>query len=210
MANTIVSSVPPMCASPRCHARAGISTRRRTGGVMGSAVTSQSSTQSGLTRIVARTSSATMTRPASGQKCQRRLVLGSNSKCTGWSPSQARHVRTERSPPDPFPGAFGTEPLGINDLGQILGQYAYNNREHGFLYSDRVFTTIDDPSAVGSTYARGMNDVGQIVGTYVAGNTLYAFLATRCIAPALYLDYNGNPVFKHVRCEDHDRDHDDR
>jgi probable HAF family extracellular repeat protein len=70
-----------------------------------------------------------------------------------------------------FPGATFTIPTGINDLGQIVGHYIVpgSNFAHGFLYSNGVFTTIDDPLAIsgnGSTNATGINDLGQIVGSY--------------------------------------------
>ena len=39
--------------------------------------------------------------------------------------------------------------------------------QHGFLYSGgSTYTTIDDPSGIGTTIAAGINDAGQIVGGY--------------------------------------------
>jgi probable HAF family extracellular repeat protein len=57
---------------------------------------------------------------------------------------------------------------GINDSGQIVGNYQDSNGKfHGFLYSNGIWTTLDDPSAgAEGTLAQGINDFGQIVGYY--------------------------------------------
>ena len=57
------------------------------------------------------------------------------------------------------PGVFtsGTEAFGINDVGQIVGQYSDLGGTHGFLLSGRTYTTLDDPLATGDTFAWGMN-----------------------------------------------------
>jgi probable HAF family extracellular repeat protein len=80
-----------------------------------------------------------------------------------------------------------TRPLGINNAGQIVGTYyvgfGSDFVEHGFLYQNGVYITLDDPLAhnvVGardSTRAQGINNLGQIVGTYDdnGGNT-HSFL----------------------------------
>jgi probable HAF family extracellular repeat protein len=47
---------------------------------------------------------------------------------------------------DPF-ATRGTRALGINDAGQIVGDYQDASGEHGFLLSGGTFTTIDDPLA---------------------------------------------------------------
>ena len=64
-----------------------------------------------------------------------------------------------------------TATTGINNRGQILGQYIdADGTEHGFLLDDGVFTTIDHPDAASGpltgTAAVGLNDRGQIVGFY--------------------------------------------
>src|SRR5437016_3376589 len=47
---------------------------------------------------------------------------------------------------DPL-GTNGTQLLGINNLGQIVGSYIdASGHSHGFLYSGGGFTTLDDPS----------------------------------------------------------------
>jgi uncharacterized membrane protein len=79
-----------------------------------------------------------------------------------------------------FPGACsgifcGTEAVGINSQGQIVGQYyscgvpnGYGCR-HSFLWDDGVFTVLPDAPAsmAGTTAASAINTTGQIVGYYV-------------------------------------------
>lgn len=76
-----------------------------------------------------------------------------------------------------YPGAQTTEALGINGSGQVVGFFTDQaGNEHGFLYSNGVFSTIDGPpdsvapGSVAETRAYGINDSGQIVGSYI-----YAF-----------------------------------
>jgi probable HAF family extracellular repeat protein len=67
-----------------------------------------------------------------------------------------------------FPGATLTEATGINDDGQVVGDYRDSSgRFHGFFWDAGLFLTIDVPfpGATG-TAARGINNVGQIVGVY--------------------------------------------
>src|SRR5205814_7020973 len=64
-------------------------------------------------------------------------------------------------------------PIGINQLGQIVGDADANN---GFLYSGGTFTLLHDPSAA-TTQALGINDAGQIVGyNYNGGANTHGFL----------------------------------
>jgi probable HAF family extracellular repeat protein len=59
---------------------------------------------------------------------------------------------------------FGTTASGINNMGQIVGQYGDSSgHAHGFLLSGGIYTTLDDPSATFGTTASGINDMGQIV-----------------------------------------------
>jgi hypothetical protein len=53
--------------------------------------------------------------------------------------------------------------FGINDRGQILGEYLEGSVWHNFLYTNGTFTTIDDPS-VSVVLNEGINDRGQIAG----------------------------------------------
>jgi probable HAF family extracellular repeat protein len=63
------------------------------------------------------------------------------------------------------PGGFGTEPIDINNLGQISGSYTYGNASHGFLYSNGIYTNIDFPLGGGPNFAGGINNMSQIVGS---------------------------------------------
>jgi probable HAF family extracellular repeat protein len=81
-----------------------------------------------------------------------------------------------------FPHATFTSGDGINDLGQVVGPYSDSaGNEHGFIYTNGHFTTIDDPSASApfGTIPLLINDLGQIAGYYfdAQGNT-HPFLAT--------------------------------
>lgn len=66
---------------------------------------------------------------------------------------------------------------GINDLGEIVGNFADSTGVHGFLYNGGKFTTINPP---GSTFTvlSGINNRGQILGSSSSvpspeGNFLY-------------------------------------
>ena len=80
------------------------------------------------------------------------------------------------------PLASSTVVTGINDQGQIVGYYYWGNGANSgysaFLYSDGIYTTINDPFGVGTTYAYGINNVGQIVGQYDDNGETFGFLAT--------------------------------
>jgi len=85
--------------------------------------------------------------------------------------------------PIDFPGATRTFANGINNAGQIVGQYNdASNTPHGFLLDvDGSYTTLDVPGAIRSTSAGGINDAGQIVGNYRdadAAGTYHGFVAT--------------------------------
>ncbi len=74
------------------------------------------------------------------------------------------------------PGARETLAYGINNSGQIVGEYydAAGGR-HGFLLSDGSYTTLDVPGAR-VTIAHGINDTGQIVGYYFDATGTHGFL----------------------------------
>jgi len=75
-------------------------------------------------------------------------------------------------------GGGGTFALGINDAGQVVGQYlASDGLFHGFLYSNGAYVTIDDPASdAGGTTPQAINDAGQIVGTYDNASGNHGFL----------------------------------
>ena len=65
-----------------------------------------------------------------------------------------------------FPGASETQAIGVNDAGQIVGDYFdAASVEHGFVSSGGTFTAIDFPGAIG-TSAAGINAAGDIVGVW--------------------------------------------
>src|SRR5262249_57963700 len=80
----------------------------------------------------------------------------------------------------------GTVANGINDSGQIVGDYVGNSPitlTHGSLYdpSSGTYTTLDDPLAShnpgGGTIANGINGTGEIVGSYATGGGMIVFTA---------------------------------
>ena len=66
---------------------------------------------------------------------------------------------------------------GINDAGQIVGDFQDSTTMHGFLDVGGSFTTIDVPGAR-STSAQGINDAGQIVGYFIDSTGDHGFLDT--------------------------------
>jgi probable HAF family extracellular repeat protein len=60
------------------------------------------------------------------------------------------------------PGFAATAPFGINNRGQVVGQFADARGLHAYLLDDGVYTTIDPPAGPG-TVAADINDRGQIV-----------------------------------------------
>ncbi len=75
---------------------------------------------------------------------------------------------------DPAARYLTTIPSGINNLGQIVGNYLdYNYQVQGFLFdpASGTYTTLSDPAYTGGlgyygTYAQSINDAGQIAGYY--------------------------------------------
>ena len=86
------------------------------------------------------------------------------------------------------PGAPLTQPLGINNHGEVVGAYidadvdpddpyAYydTGRLRGFLMHDGEFSSVDFPESEGTKVA-GINDHGQMVGYYDTPDTSRGFL----------------------------------
>jgi probable HAF family extracellular repeat protein len=70
------------------------------------------------------------------------------------------------------PAAAGLtgEPIGINNIGQIVGAYIDDAGSfRGFLLDNHVFTNIDVPKAMRSIPSK-INDNGQVVGTYLGSD----------------------------------------
>src|SRR5271170_1610406 len=61
--------------------------------------------------------------------------------------------------PGALPGETAEFGIGINNLGQIVGDFF-----DGFLETDGRFTTINAPGVASGTELYGINDLGQIVG----------------------------------------------
>src|SRR5207248_10478014 len=76
------------------------------------------------------------------------------------------------------PGAIvGADGLGINDTGQIVGDFANNTGGHGFVQINGEFTPLDDPvTNASNTFARGVNNAGQVAGHYQIGSITHGFL----------------------------------
>jgi probable HAF family extracellular repeat protein len=74
------------------------------------------------------------------------------------------------------PNASITQPLGINDTGQIIGFYVDQSGTHGFLRTNGVFKTIQDPNASGASIPFGINNFGHIVGWFDEGAATHGFL----------------------------------
>ena len=76
-----------------------------------------------------------------------------------------------------FPGANLTEAVGINDDGQVVGDYRDSaGRFHGFFWDAGLFLTFDVPFPEATlTAPSGINNVGQIVGFYFDNNVSETF-----------------------------------
>jgi len=72
-----------------------------------------------------------------------------------------------------FPGSASTQALGVNNLGDIVGDYILGGVMHGFVEDPGMFATLD-PTGSTATTINGINDVGTVVGFYVngAGSTI--------------------------------------
>jgi len=65
-----------------------------------------------------------------------------------------------------FPGAVSTQALGLNNKGQVVGDYVdAGGVMHGFVYNGSTFQSFDVPGST-STTINGINDKGQIVGFF--------------------------------------------
>src|ERR1700688_2761629 len=91
-------------------------------------------------------------------------------------PGRAMTTYTYTTLNDPLGvGPYGTVFYGINDAGQIVGDYCDGSVAHGFLYSGGVYTTLNDPLGT-TTFAFGVNNVGQVVGKYSSASGDHIFL----------------------------------
>lgn len=76
-----------------------------------------------------------------------------------------------------FPGQNGTHDNGINNMGQIVGQYKDSmGLHHGFLDNSGTFTTIDFPGST-ETILTAINNLGVMIGNYkTAQNAILGFV----------------------------------
>ncbi len=92
---------------------------------------------------------------------------------------------------------------GINDVGQIVGQYSDSSgATYGFLYSGGTYTPLDAPLGM-YTSAWGINDAGDVAGQYIDNNNnLFGFLYGYIVSPVQSSPYitftlgaNGSELF---------------
>ena len=78
-----------------------------------------------------------------------------------------------------FPYASGgTVAYGINNAGQIVGEYSWSGYDvDGFIWENGVYTHIDVPGSQG-TSCTGINNVGQIVGSFTNLEGRHGFVKT--------------------------------
>jgi len=65
-----------------------------------------------------------------------------------------------------FPNAPAAA-TGVNDFGDVAGQFAGNGANLGFLLHQGKLTILSFPGAKGGTFPTGLNNQGVIVGTYL-------------------------------------------
>lgn len=77
-----------------------------------------------------------------------------------------------------FPGAAqGTNALGINDAGTVVGSFVGSNGQHGFLYHGGSWAQVDYPSgSPGNTQLIGISNGNVVIGSFQRLQTLISFL----------------------------------
>ncbi len=77
----------------------------------------------------------------------------------------------------PTQGVTVTQALGVNDAGEVVGQYNdATGATHGFIYKNGAYQSVDftgttqDGKPATATTINGLNNAGRIVGFYVAAN----------------------------------------
>jgi hypothetical protein len=67
-----------------------------------------------------------------------------------------------------FPAPDTTQPMGMNDLGAIVGWFSNGNRQYGFIrYQDGSYGEIAPPVPFSNLTPRAINNYGVIVGVFV-------------------------------------------
>ena len=64
-----------------------------------------------------------------------------------------------------IPGAFSTRISGINDRGDVVGNYEDRLGFHGFIFDGKAVITIDFPESLG-TSASAISNKGEVVGSF--------------------------------------------
>src|SRR5918994_1881863 len=84
-----------------------------------------------------------------------------SSAVPGFVFSRGRFIAFEAAEP-------GVEifPSGVNDRGQVAGEYMRPDRESGFVRDERGTITVFDVPGARATEAARINDRGQVVGRY--------------------------------------------
>jgi uncharacterized membrane protein len=90
---------------------------------------------------------------------------------------------------------FGTVAFGINDIGEVVGDYVDASRgiRHGFLRSSDGlnYTTLDVPGAV-LTVGEEINNAGTIVGAYqLADSTIHGFVRNNGVFTTVDVTFPG-------------------
>lgn len=95
-------------------------------------------------------------------------------------------------------GQYSTFAKAINDAGQIVGSFYNDSGTYGFVHSGNDYstgyTTINDPSATGSTVATGIDNIGEVVGYYSDALGTHGFIHRGGDYSAGYttIDYGSN------------------
>jgi uncharacterized membrane protein len=80
------------------------------------------------------------------------------------------------------PGSIDTSASGINNAGQIVGEYSVitatpaEGGRHGFLKDGNIFTSIDYPGSNGCTGITGINNKAQPVGNCYLSDQTFGFV----------------------------------
>src|SRR5882724_7101728 len=136
-------------------------------------------------------------RPERGPPMHRSLLSAVLSLSLLLSTVATTYAASYTFTPIDVPGAQNTVARGINDGGQIVGQFDNATGTHGFLKDGDTYTPVDVPGATG-TIAYGINAVGQIVGRFTdATGHFHGFLkdgdtyTTLDVPGATYIEVHG-------------------
>jgi probable HAF family extracellular repeat protein len=91
-------------------------------------------------------------------------------------PGAAQQPKTFQYSNFQIPGAQMTEMFGINNLGNLSGNYTDGSGvTHGALVVGHTVTNINDPNGTGST-CYGLNNLNQVAGSYATGSFSNGFV----------------------------------